>query len=102
MLIKHTNYNNAGELLAPLPADLNACQPGIGGTPTTEPGYYHRFRFEGKTKAERLAKIRKFFSRMNDVPGYSTLQLKPYEIEVGSHYRAGMDIVYVIEAPGAR
>lgn len=102
MLIKPTIYNNAGELLAPLPGELDACQPGIGGTPTTEPGYYHRFRFEGATKAERLAKIRKFFARMNEVRGYSTLRLKPYEVEVGKHYRAGMDIVYVIEAPGAR
>lgn len=102
MLVSRTTYNANSELMAPLPADLNSKHPYLGGTPTTDPGYYHRFKFEATTKAERLAKIRRFYEIMNAVPGFSTLQLEPYEVRLGNYYRAGIDIVYAVENPGIR
>ncbi|MEO3931358.1 hypothetical protein WMO79_00900 [Micrococcaceae bacterium Sec7.4] len=102
MLVTRTTYNAQGELMAPLPADLSAKHPPIGGNPTTETGYYHRFKFEATTKAERLDKTARFFALMETVAGYSTLSLHPYEVRHGNFFRAGLDIVYAVESPGAR
>lgn len=102
MLVSRTTYNTQGELMAPLPAELDAKHPPVGGTPTTEPGYYHRFKFEAPTKAERLDKARRFYELMATVPGFSTLRLHPYEVQLGNYYRAGLDIVYAVENPGVR
>ncbi|KIA72678.1 hypothetical protein ANMWB30_24450 [Arthrobacter sp. MWB30] len=71
--------------------------PYLGGTPTTEAGYYHRFKFDARDHAELMAKCGRFFDIMNSVPGFSTLMLRPYEVRVGGFYREGMDIVYVVE-----
>jgi hypothetical protein len=97
MLVHRTTYNADGELMAPLPTELDAKHPQVGGTPTTEPGYYHRFKFEAHTKTERLEKIRRFYALMATVPGFSTLRLNPYEVHLGNYYRAGIDIVYAVE-----
>lgn len=102
MLVSRTTYNTEGELMAPLPAELDAKHPNVGGTPTTDTGYYHRFKFEATTKAERLDKARRFFALMETVPGFSTLRLHPYEVRLGNYYRAGLDIVYAVESPGVR
>jgi hypothetical protein len=102
MLVSRTTYNTQGELMAPLPADLTAKHPPVGGTPTTEPGYYHRFKFEANTKDERLDKTRRFYALMETVTGFSTLRLHPYEVRIGNYYRAGLDIVYAVESPGIR
>lgn len=100
--LKLTNYTPEGELLAPTDEILNTGHIGIGGTPTTDPGYYHRFRFAAPTEAERLAKAERFFAIMGDVPGFSTLILKPYEVPLAPRLRYGYDIVYVVENPGIR
>jgi hypothetical protein len=100
--LKLTNYTPEGELLAPTDDILNATPTFLGGTPTTDPGYYHRFRFESTTKAETLDKARRFFAMMEGVPLYSTLILKPYEVKVGGYHRFGYDIVYAVENPGIR
>ncbi|MCB5280571.1 hypothetical protein [Arthrobacter sp. ES1] len=102
MLVTRTTYNTQGELMAPLPEALDAKHPPVGGTPTTETGYYHRFKFEAPTKAERLDKARRFYALMESVPGFSTLRLRPYEVRLGNYYRAGLDIVYAVESPGVR
>jgi hypothetical protein len=99
--LKLTNYTPEGELLAPTTDILNAVDPGIGGKPTTDPGYYHRFRFAAPTEAERLAKAERFFAFMETVPGYSTLSLTPYEVSVVG-LRYGYDIVYAVENLGIR
>jgi hypothetical protein len=100
--LKLTNYTPEGELLAPTDAILNANPTFLGGTPTTDPGYYHRFKFESTTKAETLDKAQRFFALMESVPGYSTLILKPYEVRLGNYSRYGYDIVYAVENPGIR
>lgn len=100
--LKLTNYTPEGELLAPTDEILNAGLTAIGGTPTTDPGYYHRFMFAAATEAERLAKAERFFAIMENVPGYSTLILEPYEVPLAPRLRYGYDIVYVVENPGIR
>ena len=100
--LKLTNYTPEGELLAPTDAILNAAHVGIGGNPTTDPGYYHRFIFAAPTEAERLAKARRFFEFMGTVPGFSTLILETYEVPLAPRIRYGYDIVYVVENPGIR
>lgn len=102
MILSRTTYNDKNELMAPLPSDLNSKHPHHGGTPTTEPGYYHRFSFQAPTKAEREDKLARFYRIMNAVPGFSTLQLEPFEVRLGNYYRAGIDIVYAVENPGIR
>lgn len=102
MLVSRTTYNTAGELMAPRDADLTSKRPPVGGVPTTEVGYYHRFKFEATTKAERLDKARRFYALMGTVAGFSTLRLHPYEVSLGNYYRAGLDIVYAVESPGIR
>lgn len=100
--LKLTNYTPEGELLAPTQAILNSANVPLGGTPTTDPGWYHRFKFESSTKAETLDKARRFFALMDAVPLYSTLILKPYEVHIGGLHRWGYDIVYAVENPGIR
>lgn len=102
MLVSRTTYNTAGELMAPRETDLTSKHPPVGGTPTTDTGYYHQFKFEATTKAERLDKARRFFELMATVAGFSTLRLDPYEVRHGNYYRAGLDIVYAVESPGVR
>lgn len=102
MLVSRTTYNTAGELMAPRDTDLTSKHPHVGGTPTTDTGYIHRFKFEATTKAERLDKARRFYELMGTVQGFSTLRLRPYEVRLGNYYRAGLDIVYAVETPGAR
>lgn len=102
MRLNRTTYNAAGELMAPPPGDLTAHFPYPGGMPSTDTGYYHRFVFNAVTEAERLQKSRRFFALMDDVPGFSTLRLKPYEVRVGNFLRFGLDIVYVVEDPDVR
>ena len=96
MKLHGTAYNNDGELLAPRPGVLNvSISP--GGKPTMEPGFYHRFKFEGHRKEELAHKTRMFFDLMASAPGYSTLSLRNYVIRGGA--RHGLDIIYVIEEP---
>lgn len=97
MLIHETAYDN-GELLAPRKKDLDAKMIYPGGTPTTDAGYYHRFKFEATTREHLAHKERNFFNLMNSIPGFSTLSLRPYEVKINT-YRTGLDIVYVIETP---
>ena len=98
MMINHTTYNKAGELMAPLPEDLATKYAPEGGRPTVDPGYYHRFKMSSPNAQELLAKKRRFFEMMAKVPGYTTLRLRPYEVRMGNFYRTGLDIVYVVQA----
>lgn len=98
MRINQTTYNNSGELLAPRPSDLMAMHAHLGGTPTTDAGFYHRFKFEAPDGASLRAKTQRFYSLMAEVPGFSTLSLRPYEVRYGNYYRNGLDIVYVVES----
>ncbi|MET3172923.1 UNVERIFIED_ORG: hypothetical protein ABIB52_000751 [Arthrobacter sp. UYCu721] len=97
MLINQTTYTNDGELLAPRPSDLMTIHALLGGMPTTEAGFYHRFKFEAPDAAQLAAKTKRFFGLMGQVPGFSTLSLRPYEVRFGNYYRTGLDIVYVVE-----
>lgn len=98
MKINPTVYNNAGELLAPLPADIDTKHPNLGGIPTKEAGFYHRFKFDALDADEMLAKKARFFDQMRAIPGYSTLDVRDYEVRFGKFYRVGVDIIYVVEA----
>ncbi|MFJ2662539.1 hypothetical protein [Arthrobacter koreensis] len=102
MIISATTYNAKGELMAPLPSDLATKHPELGGKPTMEPGFYHRFKFEAPDAAGLHVKEKRFFELMAAVPGFSSLKLRPYQVRVGSLHRTGLDIVYVIERAGAR
>lgn len=97
MKINHTTYNAAGELMAPDQGDLMVKHPPLGGTPTTDAGFYHRFKFDAVSAGELLAKKGRFFEMMRAVPGFSTLKLRDYEVRVGHYSRVGVDIVYVVE-----
>lgn len=99
MLMNHTAYNDNGELMAPRSIDIRHKQlRAPGGTPTTEAGFYHRFKFESPNQYELDAKTRRFFDMMNQVAGYSTLSLRPYEVRIGALYRTGLEVIYVVEA----
>jgi hypothetical protein len=97
MKISATFYNDAGELMAPRPLDMTLASVTPGGIPSIEAGFYHRFKFEGRTQKELDAKSRRFFENMRAVPGYSTLVLRPYTVEMGSYVRHGLDVVYAVE-----
>jgi hypothetical protein len=97
MRINKTQYNSDHELLAPRPADLRSVRPPVGGTPTVDPEFYHRFKFEARTEAELRTKTARFFALMGEVQGFSTLLLRPYEVRVGAFFRTGLDVVYVVE-----
>jgi hypothetical protein len=97
MKISATFYNDAGELMAPRPLDVTLSSVAPGGIPSTDAGFYWRFKFEGRTQEELDEKRRRFFDSMRRVPGYSTLVLRPYTVNMGSFFRTGLDIVYVIE-----
>lgn len=98
MKINHTTYNEAGELMAPRPQDLSSKRPPLGGQPSTDAGFYHRFRFDAASPGELLDKQRRFFDIMGDVPGFTSLQLLNHDVHLGNYRRLGMDIVYVVEA----
>ena len=98
MKINHTVYNEAGELLAPLPADIETKIPTLGGTPTTDAGFYHRFKFDAVDADQLMTKKRRFFDRMGNVPGFGTLDVRDYDVRYGNFYRVGVDIIYVVEA----
>lgn len=98
MLMNHTTYNNDGELMAPRSIDIRHKQlRAPGGTPTIDAGFYHRFKFEAENQRDLDAKTRRFFDMMNQVSGYSTLSLRPYEVRFGAFYRTGLEIIYVVE-----
>lgn len=97
MIIGPNRYDD-GELLAPRASELDK-HPGLGGMPSTDAGYCHRFVYEAVNQKELDAKNARFFRIMGDVPGFSTLKLRPFEVRVGNYYRTGMDIVYTVETP---
>lgn len=97
MRMNKATYNNDGELLAPRPCDLSTMHAHVGGMPTTEAGFYHRFKFEAESEALLVAKIKRFYSLMSEVSGFSTLSLRRYEVRYGNYYRTGIDVIYVIE-----
>ena len=99
MIINKTIYNNDGALLAPRPEDLKAIHPFPGGKPTTEAGFYHRFKFESKDERHQMTKTKRFFELMGHVPGFSTLSLRPYEVRYGNFFRTGLEVIYVVESP---
>ena len=102
MKISATFYNDAGELMAPRPLDVKLGEVTPGGHPTTEAGFYHRFKFEGRTEQERQAKADRFFASMLTVPGYSTLVPRSYTVTMDGYVRHGLDVLYVVEtASGA-
>lgn len=99
MKISPTFYNEAGELMAPHEADLNiagSCSP--GGHPSKDAGWYHRFKFEAATEAEREAKLRRYVREMHAVPNCMILTLEKYKVTIGSFVRYGVDSLYAIEA----
>ncbi|MCI4659687.1 hypothetical protein [Cryobacterium zhongshanensis] len=98
MKISATFYNEDGELMAPRPLDVTLGSVTPGGIPSIEEGFYHRFKFEGRTEAEYLDKYRRFFANMAQVQGFSTLVLRPYTVEMGSFVRYGLDVLYAVEA----
>ena len=100
MKISATFYNDADELMAPRPLDVKLGSVTPGGIPSIEEGFYHRFKFEGRTEAEYLDKYRQFFANMRQVQGYSTLVRSPYTVQMGSYVRYGLDVLYVVEAEG--
>ena len=98
MKISPTHYNEAGELMAPRPFDVDRVTVTPGGRPSLDPGFYHRFKFEGRTPAEREAKTRRFFAEMAEVPGYMRLALREYEVRMDTFVRYGLDVLYAIES----
>lgn len=100
MKISATFYNDAGELMAPRPLDVKLRSATPGGIPSIEAGFYHSFKFEGRTKAEYQNKYRRFFDDMSYVSGYMSLTLREYTVEMGSFVRYGLEVLYVVEAPG--
>jgi hypothetical protein len=99
MKISRTHYNDAGELMAPRTFDVSRLTVTPGGRPTTEAGFYHRFKFEGRTKAELADKTKRFFAEMIALPGYMTLTSREYEVRLDSYLRFGLDVLYAVEAP---
>ncbi|MFF2053799.1 hypothetical protein ACFVU2_19500 [Leifsonia sp. NPDC058194] len=99
MKISPTHYNDAGELMAPRPFDVERAMVTPGGRPSMDPGFYHQFKFEGLTQAELEDKARRFFAEMAEVPGYMRLTLREYTVRMDSYVRYGLDVLYVIESP---
>lgn len=99
MKISETFYNEQGELMAPREVDVAYGAVTPGGFPTVEAGFYHRFKFEGRTPAERQEKLERFSAEMAGVPGYMTLTARDYEVRMDSFVRFGYDVLYVVEAP---
>lgn len=99
MKISATFYNTAGELMAPRAIDVKLSSVTPGGIPSIEAGFYHRFKFEGRTQKELDAKTRRFFDEMRHVQGFSTLVLRPYTVTMDSYVRQGLDVTYVVESP---
>lgn len=97
MKISEVFYNDAGELMAPRPMDVKLGSVTPGGIPSTEAGFYHRFKFEGKTQAELQAKAERFSAEMRSVPGYSKLVARPYTVKMDSYVRHGLDVLYAVE-----
>ncbi|ROR76044.1 hypothetical protein SAMN06295974_3809 [Plantibacter flavus] len=98
MKISTTFYNDEGELMAPRELDVKLSSVTPGGFPSLEEGFYHRFKFEGRTEAELETKSRRFFAEMNDVSGYLSLVIRPYSVEMGNYVRHGIDVIYVVES----
>lgn len=98
MKISSTFYNAAGELMAPRQLDVTLSSVTPGGIPSIEEGFYHRFKFEGRTKAELEQKSRRFFDEMGAVQGFQALIVRPYTVEMDSFVRHGLDVVYVVES----
>lgn len=99
MKISPTHYNDAGELMAPRPFDVDRVTVTPGGRPSLDPGFYHRFKFEGRTQAEFEDKARRFFAEMAEVSGYMRLTLREYTVRMDTYVRFGLDVLYVIESP---
>lgn len=95
MIIGPNRYDD-GELLAPREDELRK-RPGLAKQPTTDAGYCHRFMFASPTPQEQSAKVRRFFGMMANIPGYSTLSLREYEVQLPRLF--GLDVVYTIETP---
>lgn len=53
--------------------------------------------FASPTPQEQTAKVRRFFDMMANIPGYSTLSLREYEVHLPRLF--GLDVVYAIETP---
>jgi hypothetical protein len=98
MKISQTFYNDAGELMAPRPLDVKLGAVTPGGKPSLDAGFYHRFKFEGRTEAELESKRQRFFAEMQSLPGYMSLVVRPYTVCMDSFVRYGVDVLYAIEA----
>lgn len=98
MKISSTFYNDAGELMAPHSIDVKLAPMSLGGHPTLDEGFYHLFKFEGRTQREREEKYRRFFTSMNAIPGYMTLSQRAYTVQMDSFVRYGVEVMYVIES----
>lgn len=95
-------YNEAGELMAPRELDVKLASATPGGTPSKEEGFYHTFKFEGRTPAELEAKRRRFIEEMASVPRCMVLSTKEYTVQMDSFVRYGLDVLYAVEkAEGA-
>lgn len=100
MKVSATHYER-GELMAPRPLDVKLASPTPGGVPTTDAGFYHRFKFEGRTKVEFDQKIERFVAEMTAVPGFTILTAREYDVKLDHYVRHGVDVLYVIEAAAA-
>lgn len=96
MIIGPNRYAE-NELLAPREDELKK-HPGFERTPTMDAGYCHRFMFGAFTPALQDAKVRKFFNMMAETPGYSTLSLREFKLDI-TERRFCLDVVYTIETP---
>lgn len=98
MIVSPTIYNADGELMAPTELDVKRHRPLPGGMPTLDAGYYHAFKFEGRTKSEFDAKVMRFVASMREVPGYMLLSAREYTVEMGAFKRLGLEVLYAVES----
>lgn len=104
-----------GELMAPglratLDAQSRLALKSGKFFPTFDIGFYHIFRVIAygrsyqEAEAEVLRKMRRFYRKMNQVEGFSTLKLDKRRgfIPVNENYEITYDITYVIERTGSR
>lgn len=93
-------YTEDGEIIVP----TNMCSIGgtvmRGGTPPSEPGYYHRYRLTGAvTQAGMKHQMSNFMDYMLErYDGFQVLIAKDAEVYCAPPLRYTAEIVYVIPA----
>ena len=97
MKVSRIDYSARGRMLEPDARHVAAASPVAGAPVSTEPGYYHVAKAEGRNEQEMRAAAERLSAELKRSPHTITvLSTRRYRYSLWTSERVGVEIVYAV------